>query len=219
MTTAELVGFRAVIRARAFNPSIIREPWLIEQKLLKRGDLAAGYIFSEEVVRLPTDRFTVVVVPQQLQFLPADGEHAAEGIRDFVNPLITALPQTPYTDVRIEYMWNIGIGSASMPEVTRRLFGFEQHPLAEQFLSVPDARFGTYLSKEVDDCRMRIEVKPIKLAVAGAAAEVVRSSYTFQRQVTGGAAHKDICRVLDRWKQYELQSRRMTEIIASRVVG
>jgi hypothetical protein len=192
---ASLEGFNAVVLASVFNPSVFRDSWLRDAGVLEDDEPLPGFLFSDQAVHLPTARFTLTVVPPQLQFAPSDPATARPLVPRIVGELVRRLPHTPLTAVGLNYVWNVDPEDAPMPEVTRRLFLPANSPLAADF-AADDALFGLYCSKNVDECRLRLNIKPLP-------DQKIQFSFNFHRDVNGPGSAEAICAVLDRWVEFE----------------
>ena len=192
---AEIAGFNAVILASVFNPSVFRETWLVERDILAAADILPGFLFSEQAVHVPTARYTLTVIPQQLQFAPAARDVAREIVPAVVGQIVRGLPHTPLTAVGLNFIWRIDPEGDALPALTRRLFLPAQFPLAADF-TAEDARFGVYCSKNVHECRLRLDIKP---AVDGK----IQLGFNFNRDVASGGPSDAICAVLDRWTEFD----------------
>ena len=214
MVERTLVGFNATIVAQSFNPSIVREAWLMKRGLLAEGSIAPGFVFSDQVVRVPTERFSLIVVPPQLQLAPTTREIAAEVMRDVLAPLVLALPHTPMSAAGINMIWHIDPGTESVESLTKRLFAPKGLDLADEF-GTADARFGCYMSKDLGLCRLKLDIKPVALKTVDDTRRLLQCAFNFHRELSPDEAPKEICELLDHWAEYDGLSEHLTD----KVVG
>lgn len=206
MAKGTLVGFASVIVAKVFNPSIFREQWFIKKNLLPENALKPGFLFSDQAARIPTEKFALLVVPQQLQFAPERREVAAEVATSFLKPLVEQLPETPFVAAGINLVWHIDPAPAEITGFTRKLFRSEAHPLADDF-DTADARFGTYMSKDLGVCRLKLDMKPITSVSPDGQKSLVQCTFNFHRDVTSAA---EIVEHLGNWASYDALSEQLT---------
>jgi hypothetical protein len=156
----ELANSNVVIAARHFNPSILTQMWLVRRGVVREEEFGAASIFTEHLCQVNTQRFNLLVVPDMLQFA-ADPSVAQEDalIAERVGGLVDALPHTPYTGIGLNFTWHEASKEATTA-LTRRLFFRPDVPPYTRF-DVPDARFGSYLSKGFRTARLKLDIKPI----------------------------------------------------------
>ena len=60
-----------VVLANCFNPSVVSHLWLVRNGLLGADELPqdSGSIFTDALVQVVTARYTLIVTPDQLQFM------------------------------------------------------------------------------------------------------------------------------------------------------
>jgi hypothetical protein len=210
-----LIGFNAVVVARVFNPSIIRESWLLREGLLLEGELQPGYVFTEQVAQIPTPRFNIVVVPQQLQFAPSGRETAKDVVDGVLSKIIEKLQHTQYTAVGINFVWRLDAEpEETIMAASRRLFLSGASPLAAEF-SAEDANFGFYASKDVGkECRLKLDIKPMHtIHPTGGREHFLNAAFNFHCDVAEENAASQIIEALSRWSEFEELSARMVDTL------
>lgn len=211
-----------VVTANWFNPSVFRETWLVGKKYLVEDEIQPGFVFSDQVVSVPSARFTLVVVPQQLQFAPSSRDTAAILMSTVLAPLVREVPHTPFTGVGINFVWHIELEDEPAPATTRRLFANPNCSLTQSFAE-PDAKFGLYMSKNVPGSRLKLDVKPVDRKVAApGTGEMVQSfaiqcSFNFHMEVSGEAAADGIATLCERWSEYDKMAEEMTTLLHQEV--
>src|SRR5215471_4775408 len=63
-------GSAVVIVAQQFNPSIINQLWLVRNEVLADADFQDGSLYSDLVVQVRSRLFHMLVIQEQLQFVP-----------------------------------------------------------------------------------------------------------------------------------------------------
>jgi len=178
--SAELIATNVVLVARQFNPSVFSQLWLVRNGIVGEEDFGTGCIFSEEVAKIASRQFDLLVLPPQLQFIPkvvAD-EQGVLVKTVLGEKIVQALQATPYVAVGLNFTWHICPEGQDIGVYSRSLFCMPEKSPFREFDSA-DARFGTYLSKNVIDCRMKLDVKPITLPTG----EVLQFAFNFHADV------------------------------------
>lgn len=202
----KLVSTNAVVIANAFNPSVVRESFLNKIGVVAPDEVKPGFIFSEQVANVSTARFTLLVLPQQLQVAPVERVGAGEVVGSVIVSLVKALPHTPYVAAGINFVWHLAPQDETVAEATRRLFAGNASPLRDAF-DVPNAnaRFGFFASKDLGSVRLKLDVKPAHLlspdGVKGG--ELVQCSFNFHRDVATATALADVTELCERWTEFE----------------
>jgi len=158
----QLVGASAVITARQFNPSVMSQLWLVRQGLIAEDQMLPNFVFTDLFVQVRTEKFALLVVPEQFQFFPqVEKSEEQELIQQKVGRIVRNLPHTPFKAVGLNFTWHVTPQSeeVAMPQLSRRLFFQNKNPLYE-FFNEENAMFGAYLSKDFRECRLKLDIKP-----------------------------------------------------------
>lgn len=153
-----------VLLARLFNPSVLSQMWLSRNGILDaEGTVKSNSIFAENLVQIVTDEFVLAVLPDQLQFIPNVAPDAQQMlVQAKLGAIINKLPHVPYRAVGLNFNWHMIPDDGDVPTVTRQLFAGRSDGVFERF-SDPNARFGTYLSKDFGPFRMKVDIKPVNV--------------------------------------------------------
>jgi hypothetical protein len=214
-----LVGSNVVIVARQFNPSVFSQLWLVRNGIVSEGDFVVGSLYSDEVAKIETRRFGLLVIPPQLQFQPRVAvEEEAQLVAGTVGAIIRTLPHTPYAAAGMNFAWHVWSEDGDMHRLSQALFLRPDGPFSEVFGDCDDAMFGGYFSKDVLGCRLRLDVKPVDFpSGAGLVQQRLQLAFNFQVGPFGGDAVPVIDEHLHRWEQLKEESLRIvTQIEPSR---
>jgi len=204
---ATLFGFNATIVAKSFNPSIFRESWLVREAGLV--DMQPGYVFTEQAVRVSCPRYTLVVVPQNLHFTPADDSQAQDVIQASLVPIVNSLMHTPFKAVGINFIWHLDPGEEPIATASRRLFHKPNSAFSCEFESA-DASFGAYMSKDLDNCRLKLDLKPVRTEQK----KLIQCAFNYHQDVDGEGSASTIVSVLEEWQEFADISKRIATAIA-----
>ena len=163
----QLMASAVVLVAQQFNPSITGQHWLVRHGIVGAEDFLPGSVFTDAFAQVITARFNLLATPEQFQFVPrVVEEEQQELIVDKVGTVIRTLPHTPYKAVGLNFSWHIACEEGDVRRLSRALFFRPSSPLYHEF-DVEDANFGAYLSKDIMDFRLKLDVKPVTLGVDG----------------------------------------------------
>lgn len=210
-----------VVVANFFNPSVVSQLWLVRNGLLTDDELPAnsGSIFSDTLVQVVTPRYTLLVTPDQLQFMPVGEEGAKQLILDKLGLLVGLLPHTPFRALGLNFSWQFKPADGSGRNWMRRLF-FRPDSLLYGEFDTPDAHFGGYLSRDVFGMRLKLDVRPLSIEKPdGCTDQVLQMLYNFHADIRAGdGGVATVHELLGRWDDSLAEARRLQEIIMRRGV-
>lgn len=158
----ELKGQTVVILAQTFNPSVFNQHWLIKNEFIKDEDISNS-IFTPGITQLVTPAYNLIVVPEQLQFIQNNVNiKFEESLKNCLNPIIEKLQEVPYTAVGINFTWIIEDTEKKINQLSKEFFYIDESNIFNSFSS-SDARFGSYMSKDFLNSRLKLDVKPINI--------------------------------------------------------
>ncbi len=209
---AELLSSNVVIAARQLNPSIFSQIWLVRNEILAEEDFEPGSVYSDMAVNVQSREFSLVVLPHQLQFAPkVPVEQESRLVAEKVGTVVRELPHTPYDAVGLNFIWHVLPEGEDIRELSRRLFYVPGSPFFQAF-DTSDARYGAYVSKDVLDCRLKLDVKTTMRNTDQEDSELLRFAFNFHLDVAGlerdevvGAIEKQ----LQRWEPAKQEAGRI----------
>lgn len=214
----ELAASAVVVVANVFNPSIVSQVWLVRNGLLGVDELPpnSGSVFADALVQVVTPYYTLVVTPEQLQFVPSPRESEPERlIQDKVGRLVETLPHTPFRAIGLNFTWHTKpVEDDEARQLERRLFYRGDSPLCREF-DTPDAHFGAYLSKNFHGFRLRLDVRPITGHMRdGSDKQVLQMQFNYHADIDPGEdAVPRIRELLGRWCEVSDEARRLVDVI------
>ena len=157
-------GINVVVVAQNFNPSIFDRHWFIKNGILSEEDFLKGGMFTPSLSQVYSEAFDIMVLPDRLQFGPkVPSEEIALLTVDTVGKIVKLLPHTPFSAAGFNIIWRLQPKDEELGEISRNMF-FKDG--IEPFLSfdASDARFGSYMSKNIFGCRLKLDVKPMNIS-------------------------------------------------------
>ena len=86
----------------------------------------------------------------------------------------------------------------SLSNLSRKLFFRADDPLCQAF-NTEDARFGSYMSKDVIGCRLKLDVKPVTINLPEGTIERLQFAFNFHRELTENNGVDGIVDLLTKW--------------------
>ena len=212
-----LAGQTAVVTAQRFNPSAAGQYHLITSGVLTKEEVGEGSIFTDVVVQVRSDRFHMLLLPEQLQFIPSvPQEEEQQLIVDKLGGLVTSLPVTPYKGLGLNFAWLFEPPDGDTNRASRAMFYVEDRPVFAAF-GDGNARFGGYLSKDFGEFRLKLDIKPVAIpAEDGGQEHRLQFAFNFHRDLgLNGAA--EIRERLADWDQARGEAERIIDTIERRV--
>jgi hypothetical protein len=167
----ELVGSSVVVVSPNFNPSVTSQLWLVRNGVVPEGEFLSGCIFTDVLVQVRTRRFSLLFTPEQFQFVPTPGEDDTHALmQETIGRVIETLPHTPYRALGLNFTWHLSPEGGDVAALSRRLFFVPERLLFRDF-DVPDASFGSYLSRDLLGFRLKVDVKPVAVTPLGSVPE------------------------------------------------
>lgn len=199
---SQLVNANVVVAARQFNPTIFDQLWLLKNGIALPEDFKGGesFILTPPFVQFRSSKFVLLVMPEQLQFVPNPiSDESGMLVAEKVGAIVRLLPQTPYVAAGLNFVWHLVPEPSDYNGFCKALF-FRSNPLFASF-DTEDARFGGYLSRDVLGARLKLDIKPTKVAVTPGRQTQEILQFTFNYNVDLGRpnAVEKIEQTLSRW--------------------
>lgn len=180
-----------VLTAQSFNPSIFTETWLGRNSILNVDSLEGTRVFSPEVVQFQTSEVRVLIIPSHMQVL--FGIHGVSGDFEIQRRIpiraVELLPHIPYQALGLNFdFYVIPPEGQDFLSYDRALLGTGDCQLLKEFSAV-DARFGRYFSKDYENARLKLDIKPVikPEPVKGGISnrDLIQFSFNFHHEVSG----------------------------------
>jgi len=206
-----IVNANAIIVAEQFNPSIITQLWLVKNEILSEGDFREGCISSPMISQINSRQFSLLTLPDRLQFTPNDvrGENG-NLVTTKLGHIVTRLPHTPYSGIGLNFIWHLDPEDIGIKELTKAIF-FHDNPLFREF-DTEDARYGGYLSRNIFGCRLKLDVKPITI-ISPAKKEFLQFVFNFHLDLIDDNWVQEIKSLLAQWDEAKNMSSRIVRTV------
>jgi len=181
---SNLFHVNAVITARQFNPSVVSQLWLVDNGIILREEFETGKgsVFSDMMVNVASEKFSMLVTPDQVQFSPSQPPPNEDRIvEERLGRLIRTLPHTPFNACGLNFTWLLE--DEQVTDLAKRLFFVSACPVHRAF-DVEDSRFGGYMSKPALGGRLKLDIKPLTINLPnGESTERLQFAFNFHLDI------------------------------------
>lgn len=149
-----------VIIANSFNPSIVTKDWLINKGVIKEREQnftnTPGFSFFQ------SENFSITLMPDRFQLeLRRVSEVNLEELAPIAERFITLLPETPYTAVGTNYIWQTEAeGGEDVAKILKDIFTFNYGRFTGVFRE-EDVSLGSILWLHYDGFLMKLSIEPL----------------------------------------------------------
>ncbi len=197
-----------VILAQSFNTTIFNRYWLVNNNFVKDEDVNSNSIFTPNVTQLNTPNFSIVVVPEQLQFNGGGSYDFENHITTTLLGILNALNGVPFKAVGFNFNWLIRDEKLTIQELTKNYFYNNNFPLFNEFQS-GNPHFGGFLSKDFSGTRMNLDIKPVHLDMV----DNVLCNFNFHLDlVDPETAQSQLISLIESWSEFKDESKRLINL-------
>ena len=198
----EMNPANVVIIARQFNPSIISQYWLIKNGIFTEEEIQPDSIFSPVIANVHSKDCQILVLPEQLQFMSKlIDQSGQELLISKLGKIVQALPHTPFVAVGLNFSWQVyDEDDVSSAALGRKLFFRGDSPLYK-FFDVDDARFGSYMSRDILGCRLKLDIKPVTVPCPEGVSNRLLFGFNFHLQLTEDDKAESILNLFQKWDE------------------
>jgi len=158
-----LVDHSVVIINTGVNPSSFNSYWLVTNGILKEEELSNEHVFTNQVAEINGNQFGLIITGNSFQIrTKTDIMNLGKCINDKLEKIIDAVNNTIYISVGINFNWIIDVEGTDFKKLSKDLFFKENSDLFNYF-NKDDATFGSYLSMDFEDARLKLDIKPVYL--------------------------------------------------------
>lgn len=199
----EIKGGSAVILAQSFNTSIFNHYWLINKGIIGIDKIQPNSLIVPGMSQIFTPDFSLQVTQEQLQFaaINNDFEKFEHFLNNSLTKIVETLPEIPYRALGINFTCLISDTEKSISDLSRELFYTPQLKI-NSFFEDSNSRFGTYLSTNFLDSRLKLDIKPVTLNDANPQLkkEFIQFAFNFHIDINGN--YEMLLKNLRNWNLY-----------------
>lgn len=204
-----VIGQTVVIIAQSFNPSVFNQYWLINEGLIEKERILEESVFAPGLTHVVTPDFRLLVVPEQLQFtLLRPANDVCELLAKTLIKIIEKLSDVPYKAVGINFNWKIK-PEKTISQYSSELF-FKNNIALFGHFDVENARFGCYMSRDFNNARLKLDIKPVIIEEEGISNEYILFAFNFHADVNNA---NSVLERLKSWNEYWQESIKVVNLL------
>lgn len=207
-----LVGHSVVIINTGIAPSSFNSYWLVKNGILKEEELNNNHIFTNNVVELNGDNYVLTITGNSFQIRAINNLQDLEYcINEKLNKIIDVTTNTIYVSVGVNFNWIIEPTDDDFKKLSRKLF-FKKDSNVFTFFDEDDATFGSYMSKNFDDARLKLDIKPIYTNQdIGDKKGAIHFNFNFHYDIPEGDRSEKLKIFIKKWNLFYNESNRIIE--------
>lgn len=212
----ELKTNSIVILAQSFNPSIFNRYWLVSNEFIDDKIILPNSVFAPNVTQVATKEFSLLVLPEQLQFNSlADNKDFKSDIEKTLKPIVSRLKEIPYKACGINFHWFVDDEAIGIGELSKKFFYYNNSRLHQEFQS-EDSRYGVYMSKNFENARVKLDVKPTSVTEnsTGVKNEFIQFSFNFHIDLAQGSASQELINFINNWSKFKTEAEKLTSLVS-----
>jgi hypothetical protein len=208
--------FRSIVLiANTFNPSILRESWLIENDIIAKDDFLEDTVFSSNGVQVVSSKFVLTATDTHLQLMLKESGGVLE-VNNVLLKLVGLLKHVNYIAVGFNFDWELRPINDSNLNLARLLFYSEQAPVYS-LLNQEDAYFGGYVSCNFLRGRMKLDMKPRVLFIDNEKKQDEFIHFNFNYHHDINSKSNEVIEIIGLWEQYVKDSNDRVDSVVSKL--
>lgn len=185
-----------IVAAKAFNPSIFSQLWLMQQGFINEQDKIEHQILQPMIAQLFTHTLELTVIPDRMQIVFINElRENPDTLVEKTKGIIKALQHTPYVAIGANFDWKIT--SRKLMDIIERLFKESSEPFLSNFAN-PGTKFGFFISLEPEELKpnitVNLDIRPLK-----GQDDDMRCAFNCNMDLTGDNKIDDMSGFLDKY--------------------
>ncbi|MBK8806611.1 MAG: hypothetical protein IPO21_08185 [Bacteroidales bacterium] len=204
-----------VILAQSFNTSVFNRHWLVKNNFVEESEIQQNSIFVPGISQIVTRKYNLLVVPEQLQFnVGFDSINFGVEIQNTLLPIIQKLQEIPYRAIGINLSWFIKDTEKDIKTLSKEHFFIEKSTLFQNF-DTNNSRFGTYLSKDFNNTRLKLDIKPVNMLddLSRPVSEHILCSFNFHLDLKPDNSAEELIETINKWGTFKEESQRIVNLL------
>lgn len=206
-----------VVLAQGFKPSTFNQHWFIKNAIIdNESEFSPDSIISPDIAKIMTKEFLLIVTTEYMQFTVKKGIEFEHHIEKNLNSIISKT-DVLYSAIGFNSGWFIYDSGVSFSEFNRNFFNNKDSKIPlHNFFNEPNAKFGTYMSKDFLGSRLKLDVKPIQVVDERShlyGSEFLFFKFNYHKELDSEDKHKQLLEILLQWKNYSEETHKIISSI------
>jgi len=208
---------RNIVLVGAFDTLGFDKYFFIKNEIVRDEQITDKSVFLPQLVQLVTPTVHVVINPAQFVINAINTEDKSDEIAQMLWKTLNSAKNYMLSGSGINFNWFVGDGSEEgHAQFSRKLCFNPNNAIQKNFFDEKDATFGFYSSKNVSNCRLKLDVKPIRYKTNDMVDEksVLQFEFNFHRDYREPEADKkNLEEILKDYNKYRAESERIMSTI------
>ncbi len=206
-TKQKLLSQNVVIVTQDVSTTMFNQYWFIHNGIFSPEEILADSIFVPGLTNLSTQECNLIITPNQFQF-NVKSDDSTTGRKCITERLMRIVEKVSGAGIQMKaiglnFIWKIFEENIDIPQFSKRLFYLPSSHLHQVF-DVKDARFGTYVSKDFLQSRLKLDIKPVISDGTGEPNEFILAAFNFHRDLTIDNGEQSTVELLEQLKSWNL---------------
>lgn len=203
----KLLSQNVVIVTQDVNTTMFNQYWFIHNGIFCPEEILADSIFVPGLTNLSTQECNLIITPNQFQF-NVKSDDLTMSCECITKRLIRIIEKVSGAGIQMKaiglnFIWKIFEENSDIHQFSKRLFYLPSSNLHQVF-DVENARFGTYVSKDFLQSRLKLDIKPVISDGTGEPNEFILASFNFHRDLTIDNSEQSTTELLEQLKSWNL---------------
>lgn len=199
--TRKLIAQNVVLALNNVNTGVFDKFWFVDNGVFARDEFLQDSIFAPGLSVVSTNNCSLTVLPNQVQFAVKsdDPQIGTNCVMQKMSAFIKALSNVRVVAMGMNFSWRVEDKEKHITMLTRGLFDVPQNGL-HQYFNHPDARFGTYISQDIDnETRLKLDIKPVNSLEDGTLVDFVLAAFNYHSDVKVSNYQEYLLQLLEKW--------------------
>lgn len=208
---------RNIVLIGSFNPIAYDRYFFVKNEIVTDEQITEKCVFLPQMVQLVTPRIHLVINPLQLVLNSVSSEDKTDELAAVLLRFMATAKDVIVTGSGMNFKWFLTQGTgAELSEFSRALCFNPSNKIQTTFFDEDDATFGFYSSKNVLECRLKLDVKPIRFKTHEIDEEesALQFEFNFHKDYKEPGNEKKILEnILTHYLEYWIESEKMIGIV------
>jgi len=199
---------KTIVFVGVFQPSKFDKFFFIKNNILNEEEILDSSVFRQDIVQLYTSDVSIVIFATQIIFTQL--KITQDRIKE-ISSIFISVVKPDVTAAGINFTWNI-IPRKSLEEDSKMYFLNEKNKMFSNFFNTPDSIYGSYVSKDILNGRLKLDIKPQNINQGTNVKSFVRLlnfAFNFHFDIDSKDNHVGLLKTIDNYNQLLSESEKI----------